>query len=148
MKTIITVLIFISFSLNNSGVILVQNESNIFETVKHPCFPAHEKAKEHLKGYLEKDQNIEQLRNYGAEIDHTTHTDVYALKNESDSADCQKLIDNFEYLMEESEYSYSIYKAANHYFIVRYCLENNEFEWESTSIVNSDFEVVAVALNW
>lgn len=129
-------------------MISVQNESNVFETEKHPCFPTHEKAEEHLKGYLAKDENIERLKKYGAEIDHTAHEDVYALEKESDSADCQKLIDNFEYLLEESEYSYSIYKAANHYFIVRYRLENNEFEWESTSIINSKYEVIAVDLDW
>jgi hypothetical protein len=149
MKTLITALLLISFTLNDTGKIPFQNVSSVFETAENPCFPTHEKAEEHLKNYLAKGQNIEQLKTYGVEIDHKAHEIVRALENESDSAECQKLINNLEFLSEESEYSYSIYKAANHYFIVRYrILANNEFKWDSTTINNSKFEVIAVALNW
>jgi len=149
MKTILAVLLFISFSLYGADKIHNQNGSDFFEVNENPCLPIHEKAEEVLRDYLSKEQTIEGLTTrYGIEIDQTSHKEVYALKNESDAAECQKLIENFEYLEEKSEYSNSIYKVENHYFIVRFSLNNNEFDWESISIIDSDFEVVAVALNW
>ncbi|MEX0661383.1 MAG: hypothetical protein WEA58_12415 [Balneolaceae bacterium] len=150
MKIILSLFLFIiSLSFNNVSLYEVQNGLKLYEIHKNPCLPSHEKAEEDVKNYLAKERTIKDLTTkFGIEIDHISHKDVYALVNESDSAECQNLIDNFEWLVEESKFSYSIYKVADHYFIVQFQItENNKYKRNSISINNSELELIAVGID-
>lgn len=150
MKTIITLLLFLSFSVEDYGLYSDKNAPVSNKIQNTPCPKSHEKAEEDVKDYLKKEQTLTELKTkYGLEVDSTSHEDVYALENESDSVECQRLIDNFEWLVEDSQYSYSIYKVADHYFIVQYKIsENNKYKRNSISINNSELELIAVVIDF
>lgn len=151
MKTIFAIMLVVG-----SSIILEMNHSyntysntNPEEKKTISCPPNYEKAEEALKQYLRKESTIEVLRkNYNMDINATIkNNQIYSLKDELHQDECSKLLNQFEWL--EDYQNYSIYKVADHYFIVPFSItEKDEFEQKPITLINNKFEVVAVVIDF
>lgn len=113
-----------------------------------PCPADREEAEQILKKYLSKERNIKSLGdNYDMPINGNTKDNIKSLSEEENQQECQQLRANLDWL--EDEENYSIYKVADHYFIVIYSFdENGEFQWNEIPIVNSDYKFLSTVINF
>lgn len=149
MKTGIAILIFFasffvikeeySFS-NHFGQFIIGLDIN-------PCPVNHEKAEKELKKYLSREITIENLnKNYDITVDSSTPNKIYSLEQKIDEAECKKLIEKLN--LSEDDRLHSFYKVEEHYFIVNYFItKTGEFDYGSITMVNSEFEAVAVIID-
>ncbi|NBB76929.1 MAG: hypothetical protein GVY02_06065 [Bacteroidetes bacterium] len=147
MKTLFFITIFTSFSIFAGADIFHDSNKHLIEIKIEACPANHKQAKKELKEYLARERTVEDLsRNYNMNIDSSAQDKIYALETEKDFDECGKLIENLN--LSEDERSHSFYKVAEHYFIVSYLIsDKGVFEYKSTTIVNREFEAIAVVLN-
>lgn len=89
-----------------------------------PCPADHEEAEQILKEYLSKERNIKSLGdNYDMPISDNAKDQIKSLSGEENQQECQQLRANLDWLKDEE--NYSIYKVADHYFIVIYSFDEN-----------------------
>ncbi|MEX2457015.1 MAG: hypothetical protein WD381_06855 [Balneolaceae bacterium] len=149
MKTLITVLFFVFLSLNEMNFENDLSAVYLNKTYQIHCPSSHEKAEDDLRNYLSEDRTIESLTNYGVEVDHTTFENVYGLKNDFHSTECKNLIETFEWLREESDYSYAFFKDSDYYFIVKYKIVNDDkYIRETIIVISSDLEVISATVDF
>lgn len=104
------------------------------------CPPNNEKAEKVLKEYLSIEIRLQSLRNlYNMPITNEAKDNLKPLVGEKYEEECRQLRSNIEWL--EKQEHYSIYKVANHYFIVLYSFtEKGDFQVNSIPIVNSNYK--------
>lgn len=107
-----------------------------------PCPTNNTEAQKELKEYLSKERNIKSLHNqYDMPISNSAEDLIKSLSVEENRKECQQLRGNLEWLKEED--NYSIYKVAEHYFIVIYSFDQQgEFQIDEIPIVNSDYKAI------
>lgn len=149
MKTLISVLLFVFLSLDE--MYFEKDLSGVYLNKTHQthCPPSHEKAEDDLRNYLSEDRTIDALTNYGVKVDHTTSENVFVLKKDFHSTECKNLIESFEWLSKESEYSYTFFKDSDFYFIVKYKIVNGDtYIRETIIVISSDLEVKSATVDF
>lgn len=113
-----------------------------------PCPANNEKAKKVLIEYLAKERNIQGLQDdYNMTISNNAKNNIKPLSGERNRKECQQLTSNLEWLGNAK--NYSIYKVADHYFIVIYSFNKNEkFQWNEIPIVNSEYKAIGSIINF
>lgn len=107
-----------------------------------PCPANNDIAEQKLKKYLSKEKRIKSLRDqYDMTISDSTKDNIKSLSGEQNKEECQQIKSNLDWL--EDQEHYSIYKIADHYFIVLYSSsKEGEFQIEEIPIVNNKFKAV------
>lgn len=151
MRTIIIFILLMSISVIDGE--FFSSDSIGFPLDKLPaisCPDNNKNAEKEFKTYLSKDISIKDLRkNYDIDVDHTSHNQIQALDKKMDQAECKKFIEKFDWIKNDNKFSYSFYKVADHYFVVRYLLtQKDEFEFKSITIINNKLKALSVVLNF
>lgn len=110
------------------------------------CPANNEKAEQELKDFLLKEKNIKTLRDRdNMPISNNAINNIKPLTGEANSEECRQLRSNLEWL--EDQKHYSIYKVADHYFIVLYSFtKGGRFHKKEIPIINSKFEAIGTII--
>ncbi len=111
------------------------------------CPTNNPKAEKVLMEYLSKEKNIESLRDaYGMAISKNAKDNIISLSGDKYQEECQQLRLHLNWL--KNQMHYSIYKIANHYFIVLYSFDQkNKFQMEEIPIVSSEYVALGSIIN-
>lgn len=143
MKIVQTILLLLFFFISG-GASLISTDINSLAITPGTtsCPPNHEKAEASLKEYLSKEDAVNDLRTtYGFDIDLNSQNKIQPLKNVRYQPKCKELLKD----LQDYASNYSVYRVLNYFFVVSFDVNNeDEFEFKSISIYNSDLEVVGV----